>query len=99
DRRDQTLGALLSKQLLEGQGQLALESLWALNLTQGLDEATALRALDHANPQVRLWTVRLLCDAKEVPPAISNRLAQLAQAESNIDVCCQLACSARRLSA
>ena len=43
----------------EGTGQLALEALWALNLVGGLDEPTALDLLDHADPYVRLWTVRL----------------------------------------
>ena len=47
-------------------GQLALEALWALNLVGGLDEATALKTLDHADPYVRLWTARLLCDASHV---------------------------------
>ena len=40
-----------------------------MNLVGGLDEATALETLEHADPYVRLWTVRLLCDAGQVSPA------------------------------
>ena len=40
--------------------QPALEALWGLNLCGGFDEAEATAALDHADPFVRLWAVRLL---------------------------------------
>jgi len=38
------------------------ESLWALNLSGGLDEKTAMNTLEHDDPFIRLWTVRLLAD-------------------------------------
>ncbi|MGC1272740.1 MAG: dehydrogenase, partial [Planctomycetaceae bacterium] len=74
-----------------------VDRLWALDQLGGLDKATALAALDHADPQVRSWTVRLTCDDRRVEPAIAERLAALAEAEPNIHVRVQLACSARRL--
>jgi hypothetical protein len=46
-----------------------------------------------------LWTVRVECDACNVSPNVARRLAKLAQQEKNVEVCCQLACSARRLPA
>jgi putative heme-binding domain-containing protein len=49
------------------------------------------------NPQVRLWTVRLQGDAEKISPQIASRLTILAQKETDIEVCCQLASSARRL--
>jgi putative heme-binding domain-containing protein len=99
DRRDASVAPLLKEQLASSPGQLALESLWALNLVGELDEATALAALDHANPHVRLWAVRLLCDEDNVSSAVGERLTKLAVEEQNIEVCCQLVCSARRLPA
>ena len=62
DRRDASLIPTLSAALYRSSGQLALETLWALNLCGGLTEAEALKALDHSDPFVRLWTVRLLGD-------------------------------------
>jgi putative membrane-bound dehydrogenase-like protein len=99
DRRDASLVPLLKKQLAESHGQLALESLWALNLVGGLDNATALASLDHRNAHVRLWTVRLLCDGWSVAPAVCRGLARLSADEQDLEVRCQLACSARRLPA
>jgi putative heme-binding domain-containing protein len=83
----------------KGEGAAALELLWALNLSGGLDEQTAAACLRHADPQVRLWTVRLLCDFNHVSAEIAGQLRELATRESNIEVRSQLACSARRLPA
>ena len=63
DRKDPSVAPELKRLLEDETGQLALEALWALNLVGGLDEATALKTLDHADPYVRLWTARLSCDA------------------------------------
>lgn len=99
DRRDASVGPLLKQQLSRGRGQLALESLWALNLVGSLDEPTRLAALDHANPQVRLWTVRLIGDRSEASDAELKKLVKLARIEHDPEVCCQIASSARRLPA
>ena len=99
DRKDPAIVPDL-KQLLERQtGQLALEALWALNLSCGLDEPTAIQALAHANPHVRLWTARLLCDASRVSPLVAATLARRAAVEPDVEVRSQLACSAKRLPA
>ena len=99
DRKDRSVVPLLAKAALDGKGQLALESLWALNLSGGFDEATALSLLDHEDAYVRLWTARLLCDPKEVSPAVASKLADRARVETNVEARSQLACSARRLPA
>lgn len=99
DRKDKSVIPMLKKQLENETGQLALESLWALSLSGGLDDRTAARLLDHAEPYVRLWTVRLLCDAKKVSPAIAKKLVDLAKRENYVQVRSQLACSAKRLPA
>jgi putative heme-binding domain-containing protein len=99
DRHDEAVAPLLTQQLTDERGQLALESLWALNLVGRLDESTRLAALNHANPQVRLWTVRLMCDMGNASATESKRLFALAREENDPEVCCQIACSARRLPA
>jgi putative heme-binding domain-containing protein len=99
DRRDRSALADVDKLIWGKTGQTALEGLWALNLLGGLNEATALRALDHSDPYVRLWTVRLLCDSGKVSPALAAKIAHRAAIETDVEARSQLACSARRLPA
>ena len=99
DRRDGSVLPRLRAMLDEGAGQTALEALWAIHLVGGLDEPLAVHALDHVDPHVRLWTVRLLADAGRVPAAVAARLRELAAAEPQVEVRTQLAASARRLPA
>ncbi len=99
DRKDRTLIPSLAKATFDGKGQIALESLWALNLCGGFDQETALELLDHDDPYVRLWTVRLLCDPKQVSNEVALELADRSWVEPNVEVRSQLACSARRLPA
>ena len=97
DRKDAAVVPVLKQRLFTSKGQTALESLWALHLSGELDEATALKAVEHPEPQVRLWTVRLLGDARSLPSDIARRVANLALTEPNIEVRCQLAATAKRL--
>jgi putative membrane-bound dehydrogenase-like protein len=99
DRKDRLIVPELKRLITVETGQIALEALWALNLVGGLDEANALKTLDHADPHVRLWTARLLCDASTVSPTVATALARRAATEPNIEVRSQLACSAKRLPA
>lgn len=99
DLRDSSIVPTLDKLLFETDGQLALEYLWAMNLSGGFNDALAARALRHKDPYVRAWTVRLLCDDHEVTNSLARQLAILAQSEPQSEVRCQLACSARRLPA
>ncbi len=86
--------------LLRGQtDRRALEALWALNLVGGLDDAVAAETLEHANPHVRRWTIRLLGDRNAVTPDQATRLAGLAATEPDVEVRSQLASTARRLPA
>src|SRR5262249_17147751 len=94
---DPTVRPILRKMVLENKGQLALESLWALYVSGGFDDALAAKLLDHVNEDVRTWTVRLLGDAKKVSPAIQKQLLNVARTDASPRVRCQLACSARRL--
>jgi putative membrane-bound dehydrogenase-like protein len=97
ERRDQQVIPPLRRIILESQGQLALEALWAIYVSGGFDYSLALRLLDHPNPDVRAWTIRLLGDAKRVTPEIQARLVRVAQNDASCVVRNQLACSCKRL--
>ncbi len=99
DRKDHSLIPELTDMVRTNTGQLALESLWALNLSGGLTEPAALQPLEHSDPFVRLWTVRLLADEGALSTAVAARVLTLAKREENVEVRAQLACSAKRLPA
>ncbi len=99
DRRDPGAVPSLRKLLLSAKGQLALEALWALNLSDGFTEEIAAQTLFHAEAPVRLWTVRLLGDDFRAGPRLTPKLVDLARDEKEVTVRCQLASSALRLSA
>src|SRR5262249_19040774 len=88
DRKDRSIAAELRRRILDAAipGPLALESLWALNLVGGLDEATAREALGHPEPHVRLWTARLLCDGHRVTEALARTMVIRAATESDAQV-------------
>jgi putative membrane-bound dehydrogenase-like protein len=97
ERRDPAVLPGLKKTILVEKGPLALESLWALYVSGGFDDAFAAKLFDHSNEDVCAWTVRLLGDAKKVSPGIAAQLTELARKEPSPTVRSQLACSAKRL--
>jgi len=97
DRKDESVAPRLKTLIQKGDSQLALEALWALNLTIGLDEATARETLSHPDPYVRLWTVRLLGDEGNLTTELASRLIDLAEQEPHVEVRSQLASTAKRL--
>ncbi len=73
-------------------GPQALEALWALD---------ALRPdfpppLDHRDPHVRRWAVKMIGERRQ---ADSDSLSRLARSESHLEVCAQILASAKRLPA
>jgi putative membrane-bound dehydrogenase-like protein len=99
DRRDQRAIPLLQELSQSGSDQLALEAFWALHLLGAFDESLAAKALDHREPHVRLWAIRLLGDQQQVSSRLLEKLTRLAQKERHPEVVAQLACTARRLPA
>ncbi|MFO0871795.1 MAG: PVC-type heme-binding CxxCH protein [Pirellulales bacterium] len=99
ERGDTAAAPALRQLLAESKGQTALEALWGLNLVGGLTAEVALQTLDHEDPQVRLWTVRLVTDTGRVSPALRDKLVDLAYRDPAVAVRSQLASSARRLPA
>jgi putative heme-binding domain-containing protein len=99
DRKDASVVPLLTELVEANSGQFALETLWALNLSGGFNENVAQRTLNHEDPYVRLWTVRLLGDNNNVSPSMAASLAQLARIEKDVLVRSQLASTSKRLAA
>lgn len=56
-----------------------LRGLWALQVTGGLDEKTALGFLDHKSPYVRAFTIQFLCENKNPSDAALQKFARLAK--------------------
>jgi putative membrane-bound dehydrogenase-like protein len=111
ERQDKGVVPQLKKQALEEKGLLALESLWALYVCDGLDDETMLKLLDHPNEHVRAWTVQCQGDrpqvqwktsserdvGADVPGPISVKLMRMPWVERSPTVRSQLACTAKRL--
>ena len=97
DRKDVSVLPALKKVLAESLGQAALESLWAVNLCGGFTPDFAADTLDHADPYVRAWAVRLLGDERLVSEPLAKRLVRLAKREPHVEVRSQLAATVKRL--
>jgi putative membrane-bound dehydrogenase-like protein len=97
DRRDPEAIALLNDVLDESLGLTALNACWGLHVVGGLTDGRSLQLLSHKDPQVRAWTVRLICDNHQATVYQVRSLVALATRESDLQVRSQLACSARRL--
>lgn len=97
DRRDAVAIPLLLKLLRSRDDQTSLEALWGLYNSGGWSDEIAAEMLKHANPFVRVWTVRLLGDENTVSSPIGRQLAELATGEGNVEVRSQLAATAKRL--
>jgi len=113
ERRDPATAEPLRK-MISGDAALgALNALWALHQSAGLDEATAIAALSHPYAPVRMWTVRLLGDEGGVnrnlgagrhapkggllPAKVFDALLARTRTESDPQVLSQVASTARRL--
>ncbi len=99
ERRDPSVIPRLRKLVLAADGRLALNALWALYVSGGLDDALAVELLEHENEDVRAWTVRLLGDSRKVSAAAAARLVELARSEPSSVVRSQMACTCKRLPA
>ncbi len=97
NRGDKSIVSKLVALLKSGNNDLALEALWAINLSAGLNDEIAGIALNHPDQYVREWTVRILGDKKKISPALSGQLIMLAAKEASLTVKSQLASTAKRL--
>ena len=99
ERRDPAVIPVLKKLIADKKDRLALEAFWALYVSGGFDVDFAFETLNHANEDVRAWTVRLLGDEKKVSGDMRKRLGVLARYDPSPRVRSQLACTAKRLPA
>ena len=98
DRRDVTVYPKLRGQVFETKDEhLALESLWALSVSGGADEAFLNDCLDHSSAKIRKWAVRYLGDQDEISPTSEEHLLKIAATENDGMVRSQLICTAKRL--
>ena len=100
ERRDPAIVPEL-KRLVMGDTveKVALRDLWALYVSGGLDDRTALELLRHSIAGVRRWTVRLLGDEERSRGDLQKALVDLAALEPDSMVRSQLASSCQRFDA
>ncbi|MEY4939627.1 MAG: hypothetical protein RIQ93_1362, partial [Verrucomicrobiota bacterium] len=60
-----------------------LRALWALHVTRGLSEATALQFLKNPSAHVRGWTIQLTCEDRNPTPALLTTFTELARADAS----------------
>lgn len=99
DRKDVRIVPELLKVLQTTTGQVALEALWAIYLSDGWNDSVALLGLSHSDPFVRMWSIRYLGEQGTVSREIAQALNEIAVHERHPEVRSQLASSAKRLEA
>ncbi len=100
ERRDASIVPELRRLLAGDRDEtVSLRDLWALHVSGGLDDPTAMGLLDHPVPGVRRWTIRLLGDDHRMSEAFRRKLAELAATEPDAMVRSQLASSCQRWDA
>ena len=99
DRADRDEGLKFLKLAQDANGDMSLPALWAGYVSGGFSEDKAVQFMEHRNPAVRLWAVRLAGDERVVSSNVTKSLIQLATRETNVEVRAQLACTAKRLPA
>jgi putative heme-binding domain-containing protein len=97
NRKDITVVPKLKRLMTTENGQTALEAFWAIALSGGFTDSVAMAGIQHRDPFVRMWAVRLLGDANKVSPAARLALAELSSTEQHPEVRSQLAATAKRL--
>jgi len=95
EKGDPAAAQQLKDDLPKTAGQTALESLWAIHALNRFDIEVAQTALAHDDPYVRSWGVRLLSDTQA--QSLADELTSLATHEPHVEVCSQLASTAKRI--
>ncbi|MCB0689761.1 MAG: hypothetical protein KDC53_24645, partial [Saprospiraceae bacterium] len=97
DRKDPHYIQLLTPLLKNENGQIALEALWGLNACGAFDATLSLKTLQHTDPFVRMWSVRLIGDQMSITQEQGKALVQMAISEMHPEVRSQLAATAKRI--
>lgn len=96
-RADSEIIPQLKALLEESETHPALEALWVLHQMGELHRETSLQLLDHPDPMVRAWTIRLAGDDGNLGPEMFTKIETLAKDEPNAEVRCQILATANRL--
>jgi putative membrane-bound dehydrogenase-like protein len=80
-----------------GEERVRLNALWTIHAFEGLDEATAIRALEDDNPYHRAWAVQLVTGRGEPSQALLDRFAVRARSDPSPVVRLYLASALQRL--
>jgi putative membrane-bound dehydrogenase-like protein len=100
ERRDPKAAPRLRALLRDDRDETtALRDLWALHVSEGLDDSTALTLLEHPVAGVRRWTIRLLGDDHRMTASLRATIAGLAETERDPLVRSQIAASCQRWKA
>jgi putative membrane-bound dehydrogenase-like protein len=100
ERRDASVAADLKRLLTSDRDEVvALRDLWALYVSGGLDDATAMGLLGHPAAGVRRWTIRLLGDDHRMNRDLRAKLIALTAQEPDASVRGQIAASCQRWGA
>jgi putative membrane-bound dehydrogenase-like protein len=100
ERSDSAVASSLKSMLkTDSDETIALRDLWALYVSGGLDDGTALDLLGHPIAGVRRWTIRLLGDEQRMNSALRSKLIAQAETEADSMVRSQLASSCQRWNA
>jgi len=96
---DAALAATLAGRLADASRPHAVECLWGLAAAGGLDAAAVTAAVRHPRPEVRAWAWRLWFDHHDrAEGPLRDALVAAAGAEGDVEVLCQIASSARRIT-
>lgn len=74
-----------------------LRVLWALHVTQGLEEEELIKLLAHKNEYLRSWAIQLLAEDKDVSDTALARFAELAKTDDSALVRLYLASALQRI--
>jgi len=91
-----SLQAALEKKVQANLSQASLEALWALSLLDRLTGKRALEWINHPDPHVRRWIIRLEGDRRKTSKQMAAAFRVLAEKEKDVEVRSQLAASAKR---
>ncbi|MCH2375061.1 MAG: dehydrogenase, partial [Planctomycetes bacterium] len=91
-----SLQAALEKKVQANLSQASLEALWALSLLDRLTGKRALEWINHPDPHVRRWIIRLEGDRRKTGKQMAAAFRVLSEKEKDVEVRSQLAASAKR---
>ena len=78
-------------------GDHRLRAMWALHITNGIDQAELTAALSDKDEYVRAWAIQLLCEDLSPPKAARDQFAKLAEQDDSPVVRLYLASALQRM--